>query len=141
MKAQLRWTGHVIRMEDRRLPKQIFCSGLGFGTRRQGGQIKRHKDSLKSSLRVCGIPVVGWEHLAADRSAWRLATLNGTQAFEERRLLQLDAKRQARKEGRIDPAATVACPLCGHICVWPAVSQEAKLTSSSLRDGLKGQRT
>ncbi|KAL8607272.1 hypothetical protein ACOMHN_047603 [Nucella lapillus] len=33
-----------------------------------------------------------------------------------KRLLQLDAKRQARKEKKIDLAATVACPLCGYIC-------------------------
>ncbi|KAL8580199.1 hypothetical protein ACOMHN_049259 [Nucella lapillus] len=115
MKAQLRWTGHVMRMEDSRLPKQIFCSELAQGTRRQGGQIKRYKNSLKNSRHACGIPIVGWEHLAADGIAWRLATYNGTQTFQERRLLQLDAKRQARKEWRIDPAATVACPLCGHI--------------------------
>ena len=37
MKAQLRWTGHVTRMEDSRLPKQI-CSELAHGTRRQGAR-------------------------------------------------------------------------------------------------------
>ena len=36
------------------------------------------------NLRACDTPVKGWEHLAADRSAWRLATHNGAQAFEER---------------------------------------------------------
>ena len=46
MKAQLRWTGQVMRMEDSRLPKQIFSSELARGTRRHGGQIKRCKDSL-----------------------------------------------------------------------------------------------
>ena len=68
--SQLRWTGHVMRMEDNRLPKQIFCSELACGTRRQGGQTKRYKDSLKNSLRACDTPVKGWEHLAAARSAW-----------------------------------------------------------------------
>ena len=52
IKAQLRWTGHVMRMEDSRLPKQIFCSELAGGTRRQGGQTKRYKDSLKNSARL-----------------------------------------------------------------------------------------
>ena len=98
MKAQLRWTGHVMRIEDSRLSKQI-CSELARCTRRQGGRTKRYKDSLKNSLRACDIPVKGWEHLASDLSAWRLATHNeATQAFEERRLSQLDIKRQARKE-------------------------------------------
>ena len=59
MMALLRWTGHVMRMEFSRLPKQIFCSELARGTRRQGGQTKRYKDSLKNSLRACDIPVKG----------------------------------------------------------------------------------
>ncbi|KAL8565534.1 hypothetical protein ACOMHN_049510 [Nucella lapillus] len=37
LKAQLRLTSHVMRKEDSRLPKQIFCSKLAQGTRRQGG--------------------------------------------------------------------------------------------------------
>ena len=59
VKAQLRWTGHLMRMEDNRLPRQIFCSELACGTRRQDGQTKRYKDSLKNSLRACDIPVKG----------------------------------------------------------------------------------
>ena len=58
MKAQLRWTGHGMRTEDSRLPKQI-CSELARGTRRQGGQTKRYKDSLKNSHRACDISVKG----------------------------------------------------------------------------------
>ena len=107
MKAQLRWTGHVMRMEDSHLPKQI-CSELARGTRRQGGQTKRYKDSLKNSLRACDIPVKGWKHLAVDGSAWRLATHNGAQALEERRLSQLDIRRQARKEKKANTADAVA---------------------------------
>ena len=96
--------------------KQIFCSELAQGTRRQGGQTKRYKDSPKNSLRACDISAKGWEHLAADRSAWGLATHNGAQAFWERGLSQLDIKRQARKEAKARPAAAVACPVCGRIC-------------------------
>ena len=95
-----------------------FLFELAHGARRQGGQTKRYKDSLKNSLRACDIPVKAWEHLAADRSAWRLATHNRAQAFEERRLSQLDIKRQARKERKANPAAAVACPMCGRICPW-----------------------
>ena len=37
------------------IPKQIFCSELVAGKRRQGGQIKCYKDNLKRSLRLCNI--------------------------------------------------------------------------------------
>jgi len=49
--AQLRWTGHVLRMGDNRLPKAIFCSELEEGTRSCSGQRKRYKDTLKANLK------------------------------------------------------------------------------------------
>ena len=42
--AQIRWTGYVIRMEDTRLPKQLFHAELATGKRNKGGQRKRYKD-------------------------------------------------------------------------------------------------
>ena len=47
--AQLRWTGHVNRMPDERLPKKIFYGELQAGKRSHGGQKKRHKDTLKAT--------------------------------------------------------------------------------------------
>ena len=116
IKAQLRWVGHVVRMDDSRLPKMAFFSELSQGSRNQGGPVKRFKDSLKASLRNCGIPILGWEALAADRDAWRLAVHKGINKFEEARLGGLDLKRQLRKERRPDPSTAVTCPTCGRIC-------------------------
>ena len=48
--AQLRWSGHVTRMDDSRLPKQLFHAELSTGKRHKGGQRKRYKDVLKSTL-------------------------------------------------------------------------------------------
>ena len=116
MQAQLRWSGHLIRMEDTRLPKQLFCSELASGTRKPGGPAKRYKDTLRQSLRACNIPIKGWESLAANRAAWRQSTQKGVKAFEDRRLEHLDAKREARKDRGANPATAVACPECGRIC-------------------------
>ena len=41
IKAQFRWTGHVIRKDENRLPKTIFYSELANGARSCGGQRKR----------------------------------------------------------------------------------------------------
>ena len=35
--AQLRWTGHVMRMPDERLPKKVFYGELQEGMRSRGG--------------------------------------------------------------------------------------------------------
>ena len=55
IKAQLRWVGHVVRMDDTRLPKMIFFSELASGTRNIGHPLKRFKDCLKASLGACGL--------------------------------------------------------------------------------------
>ena len=43
VRTQLRWSGHVQRMREHRLPQKIMYSELESGKRRQGGQRKRLK--------------------------------------------------------------------------------------------------
>ena len=58
MRSQLRWAGHVVRMPDERLPKQLLCGDLCAGKRSRGGQKKRFKDTLKVSLKRCGFDIM-----------------------------------------------------------------------------------
>ena len=114
--AQLRWSGHVTRMDDSRLPKQLFHAELSTGKRHKGGQRKQYKDVLKSTLKACNIPVDEWQVLAQDRLAWRAAIRKGTKHFERSRLQSLDDKRSARKNRVPNPSTAVPCQLCGKIC-------------------------
>ena len=45
LKVQLRWAGHVTRMEDVRVPKAVFLSEPQEGRRDPGAPRKRHKTS------------------------------------------------------------------------------------------------
>ena len=87
--AQLRWTGHVIRMPDKRLPKKLFYGELREGKRSQGGQKKRYKDTLKASLKDFDIPIGSWEQTAQERSKWRGLINKGAALYEKRESVKL----------------------------------------------------
>ena len=65
--SQLRWTGHIIRMNDSRLPKAVFYGELTEGKRLRGGQRLRYKDVVKRHLKATHITVDHWETLAQHR--------------------------------------------------------------------------
>ena len=67
MQSQLRWAGHVARMPDHRLPKNLLFGELQHGKRSQGGQKKRPKDTLKAALKAFSISHATWEETAQDR--------------------------------------------------------------------------
>ena len=53
--SQLRWSGHLVRMQDNRLPKRLFYSELSEGHSSRGRPKLRYKDTLKKSLQKCDI--------------------------------------------------------------------------------------
>ena len=113
--TQLRWSGHVSRMKDDRLPKQIFYSELTHGSRRRGRPLLRYKDTLKERLSDCDIPRDSWENLACDRPSWRTLIHDATAAREEKKRNSLEQKRAARKS-RPQAQPSVFCPICSKGC-------------------------
>ena len=71
MESQLRWSGHIARMPDYRLPKRVFFGELCSGNRSRGRPRKRYKDTLKVALKRCHIEPSTWEVCAQDRVSWR----------------------------------------------------------------------
>nr|VZI10291.1 unnamed protein product [Spirometra erinaceieuropaei] len=64
---QLLWSGHLVRMDNERLPKRLFYGDVAIGPRRRGGQVRRHKDTPKTFLKRIEINPANWEDLVRDR--------------------------------------------------------------------------
>ncbi|XP_076059470.1 uncharacterized protein LOC143036099 [Oratosquilla oratoria] len=60
---QLRWLGHVSRMDDGRIPKNVLNGELATGSRPAGRPILRYKDVLKRDLKVGDINPASWERV------------------------------------------------------------------------------
>jgi len=123
VKAQLRWLGHVLRMDDSRLPKCVLYGKLSSGKRHPGGQYLRYKDSLKRSLNKCNIGLTDWEEQAKHRSIWRGITHDGINHFEANRAAQAQVRRSTRKvTSPLDItlhrsiSSDLTCSVCGCIC-------------------------
>ena len=120
LKYQLRWAGHVSRMEDHRLPKIVLYGELSTGHRERGAPKKRFKDSLKRSLTTCNIDHKQWSDLAADRVAWRHTIHQAAAQFEADRRNSLKDKRQRRKApaaSTTTPDITFPCRHCSRPCL------------------------
>ena len=70
----LRWLGHVHRMDNDRLPQQLVYSQLKDGKRNQGRPRLRFKDVAKRNMKWRDINTSSWQTLARNRVAWRTAT-------------------------------------------------------------------
>ena len=114
--AQLRWTGHVTRMPDERLPKKILYGELQVGKRSHGGQKKRYKDTLKASLKDF-IPNESWEQIAQDCTKWRGLIKRGAGEYEAKRISEAEQKRAQRKaRAKASPTELSSSDLSSSIC-------------------------
>ena len=71
IQRNLRWAGHVHRMDNNRLPKQILYSQLRDGVRGIGRPRLRFKDTVKRNLKDKNIPVGSWQSISRNRCKWR----------------------------------------------------------------------
>ncbi|BHF82139.1 hypothetical protein SprV_0802527600 [Sparganum proliferum] len=107
---QLRWSGHLVRMDDERLPKRLFYGDVATGSRRQGGQIRRYKDILKSDLKRLQLNPTNWQDLARDRPTCRRIVKTGAVISEASRIASANAKRKAHMSQLRPPRNTNAQP-------------------------------
>nr|VZI33655.1 unnamed protein product [Spirometra erinaceieuropaei] len=155
IQLQLRWSDHHVRMGDERLPERLFYGDIATGSRRQGGQIRRFKDTLKSSLKCLQIDPSNREDLARDRPTWRRTVMTGAGISEANRIAAATAEREARKSQHRPPRSAnarppPACPRCqrtfrapiglvGHLRIngiartAPAIAPPSTSSSSSTR--------
>ena len=95
-KAKLRWTGHVIRMENTRIPKALLHGRLATGIPRRGNH-NTYTNSVKRTLKECDIDYTCLTELASERDDWRETVKKGIHDAEEARINDLIAKRMRRK--------------------------------------------
>ena len=88
MRNRLRWAGHVVRMGDVRLPKQLFYDELKTGEHPQHGPKRRLKDCIKDDLKAFKIPVQNWDTLAKCQPEWSRLDRGESEIFERERIDQ-----------------------------------------------------
>ena len=117
---RLRWLGHVCRMEDGRIPKDILYGELATGTRPTGRPALRYKDACKRILKACGVNPVDLECLSTDRSGWRSTVKAGTLLAEKKREHQCEERRTRRRQrlqsASVAPTNEFICDKCRRSC-------------------------
>jgi len=68
-RQRISWLGHLERMEEERMPKNIFIQELE-GTRRKGRPKKRWKEEVERDLQV--VRVRKWRKLVMDKKNGRV---------------------------------------------------------------------
>ena len=109
--------GHVVHMQDYRIPKQIFYGQLSSGQRSQCGPFRRYKDTVRDNLKRCGIHPQSLVSAPLDRGQWHTTCRAAVAAFEEAWVATLERKWAARKRQVVVNISTAwPCDRCNKVC-------------------------
>ena len=121
---QMRWAGHMVRLEDSRLPKQMFYGELTSGKRPNHKPKMRYKDVISKNLALLKIEESNFETLANDPKKWRESIKEGCNQFEQERIQHATLKRALKKQDHgalpADLQCNFTCSICNRICLSKA---------------------
>ena len=66
-----RWVGHVVHMEDGRIPKDLLYGKLAEGKRPTARPQLRYKKVCKRDLKALDVDLTTWEAVVSDWTTWR----------------------------------------------------------------------
>ena len=118
IEAQLRWVGHVIWMEEFRMPRRLMYGELQLGKRNQGRPKLRYKDTMKANIQWCHVKPKELEKRAANRPEWRASIHKAAANYEEARRQKLSDVREKRHRAASALTTTTdfQCPHCSRLC-------------------------
>ena len=114
----MRWLGHVTRMKDGRIPKDLLYGELATGKRPTGRPQLRFKNVCKRDLQALGINADSWEVTATDIDAWSNTVKLWLSQYEETQRVKAEKKRLRKKIVYLASRPTTAftCSKCGKDC-------------------------
>ena len=108
-KQQLKWSGHLVRLPNERIPKQIFYRQLTDGKRLANKPKKRFEDCLKQTFKKCDTNSESWEKQAQNRLTWRKVIFAATARFEKSRWEHTRLKNDLWKRNITEHVTELTC--------------------------------
>ena len=115
---RMRWLGHVARMEDGRIPKDLLYGELVKGVRPRGRPNLRFKDICKRDMKALNISIDTWENMTANLDAWKYTVQVGLNSYEaslRQKSETLRLQRKSRRQSDLQPS-TFVCNYCSKDC-------------------------